>query len=68
MTMKRLGIWLAISCCVSSAASGETFVPALGARSAGRGGANLAYSDNGYVFGENPAGLLGATYSEQRGG
>jgi long-chain fatty acid transport protein len=40
----------------------ETFVPALGARSAGRAGTNLAFDDNAFVFSDNPAGLIGATY------
>lgn len=40
---------------------GETLIPALGAKSAGRGGTNFAFSDNGFVLHDNPAGLLGAT-------
>ena len=47
----------------STNAIAETLVPALGARSAGRGGTNFAFSDNGYVLHDNPAGLLGATKS-----
>ena len=47
----------------STSAIAETLVPALGARSAGRGGTNFAFSDNGYVLHDNPAGLLGATKS-----
>ncbi len=42
----------------------ETLLPALGARAAGRGGTNFAFSDNGYVLHDNPAGLLGATRCE----
>ncbi len=34
----------------------ETLVPALGARAAGRGGANLAFGDNGFLLHDNPAG------------
>ena len=51
-----------ISC--STDALGETLIPALGARSAGRGGTNFAFSDNGFVLHDNPAGLLGATKCE----
>jgi long-chain fatty acid transport protein len=51
----------------SQTLNAETIVPALGARSAGRGGTNQAYSDNGYVLGDNPAGLLGATYDNRSG-
>ena len=51
-----------ISC--STVALGETLIPALGARSAGRGGTNFAFSDNGFVLHDNPAGLLGATKCE----
>ena len=37
----------------------ETFAPSVDAKAAGRGGANLAFGDNGYVLNDNPAGLLG---------
>ena len=50
-----------VSISYSTNVIGETLVPALGARSAGRGGTNFAFSDNGYVLHDNPAGLLGAT-------
>ena len=42
----------------------ETYVPALGALSAGRAGTNLAFDDNAFVFSDNPAGLIGATYGK----
>ena len=50
-------------CFLASQLLAETFVPALGARSAGRAGTNLAFDDNAFVFSDNPAGLIGATYS-----
>jgi long-subunit fatty acid transport protein len=45
---------------LSSPLQAETLIPTLEARSAGRGGANLAFNDNGYVLHDNPAGLHGA--------
>jgi len=57
---------LALSCvllCVNNTWA-ETLLPALGARSAGRGGTNFAFSDNGFVLHDNPAGLIGATKCE----
>lgn len=50
-------------CVLASQLMGETFVPALGARSAGRAGTNLAFDDNAFVFSDNPAGLIGAMSS-----
>ncbi len=64
----RLTRWLGILAIlgfVPTTLQAETFVPALGARSAGRGGTNLAFDDNAFVFSDNPAGLIGATYSTQ---
>ena len=57
------GLATAVFASVSSSnnAVAETLLPALGARAAGRGGTNFAFSDNGYVLHDNPAGLLGAT-------
>ena len=49
---------------IASTANAETFAPALGARAAGRSGTNLAFDDNAFVFSDNPAGLIGATYGK----
>lgn len=57
----RFPILVTIVLMISSSSQGETLIPALGARSAGRGGTNFAFSDNGFVLHDNPAGLISAT-------
>ncbi|MDZ4852755.1 MAG: outer membrane protein transport protein [Pirellulaceae bacterium] len=37
----------------------ESIAPSVDAKAAGRGGANFAFSDNGYILHDNPSGLLG---------
>ena len=61
--LRVFGLATAVFASVSSSnnTTAETLLPALGARAAGRGGTNFAFSDNGYVLHDNPAGLLGAT-------
>jgi long-chain fatty acid transport protein len=51
----------ALSTFASGTVFAETLIPALGARSAGRGGTNFAFDDSGYVLHDNPAGLIGVT-------
>ena len=41
----------------------ETIAPSVDAKAAGRAGANLAFSDNGFVLHDNPAGFLGNFYA-----
>ena len=63
MKLKFIVGMLGLVVTLTSTLFAETFVPALGAKSAGRGGTNLAFDDNAFVFSDNPAGLLGATYN-----
>jgi long-chain fatty acid transport protein len=53
------GGWLVVFS-LEARLSAETIIPSVAAKSAGRGGANLAFSDNGFLLHDNPAGLLGA--------
>ena len=64
--LRVFGLATAVIASVSSSTNviAETLMPALGARAAGRGGTNFAFSDNGYVLHDNPAGLLGAVNCE----
>jgi long-chain fatty acid transport protein len=64
MWNRAFGLVCALFCVSASQLQAETFAPALGARSAGRAGTNLAFDDNAFVFSDNPAGLIGATYGE----
>ncbi len=53
-----------IACGLTSSASGDGLMrDGLGAISAGRGGANLAFADNGAVLHDNPAGMVNMTAS-----
>jgi long-chain fatty acid transport protein len=65
MNKKSLrGIWsitgnFAIFLALATACRAESIVPSVAAKSAGRGGANLAFDDNGFLLHDNPSGLLG---------
>ncbi len=57
--VKGLSLLLVSIVLGGSALRAETYAPSIDAKAAGRGGANLAFDDNGYVLHDNPAGLLG---------
>jgi long-chain fatty acid transport protein len=54
-----LAAWIVLAVTGPCVASG-TITNSLGARQAGRGGVNLAFTDNGLLLHDNPAGLLAA--------
>ncbi len=60
---RSLRLWIGVMSIVNFAAvtaeAAGTISNALSAREAGRGGANLAFSDNGVVLLDNPAGMQG---------
>ncbi|MEQ1828881.1 MAG: outer membrane protein transport protein [Pirellula sp.] len=62
MKLNYLLVALSMSVTFSGSLWAESIVPALGAKSAGRAGTNLAFDDNAFVFADNPAGLIGATF------
>ncbi len=57
-THKLLALTLVSFFC-SQLLHAETFAPSVDAKAAGRGGANMAFDDNGYVLHDNPAGFIG---------
>ena len=60
--MHRIAAWISfgiVSLASLSAVASGTISNALSAREAGRGGANIAFSDNGVILQDNPAGMQG---------
>jgi long-chain fatty acid transport protein len=61
MRYKSLCLWAfsVLGLMGTSTLRAESFAPSVDAKAAGRGGANLAFGDNGYTLHDNPAGFIG---------